>query len=163
MKYGYLKSGKNAFKKGDFDSNGFTLIEVITVIAIFVLISALFLGTFFSLRDYRTLERDAAETRAYLEEARIYTQGSRDDSSYGVRFEDNFITLFKGNSWITREEEIRSYSFGGSTEILMEGIGNTEEIVFERLFGEPSVSGEILLSGKERDITVTVLPGGFIE
>ena len=142
---------------------GFTLIEIVAVVAIMGIITGLLLTTFFSLSNYSSLERDAAEARAHLEEARIYTQGSRQASSYGVRFEDNEMVLFKGESWLERDDELRSYEFNRSTEVSLGGLGGESEIVFRRLFGEPSVSGTITLSGSGRTVEINVLSSGFVE
>lgn len=142
---------------------GFTLIEILAVVAIMAIISSLLLSTFFSLSGYSSLERDAAETRAYLEEARIYTQGSRLASSYGVRFAGDEIVLFKGESWLERDEELRRHGLNRSTEVSLVGIGGESEVVFRRLFGEPSISGNITLSGSDRSIIISVLSSGFVE
>ncbi|MGM0482427.1 MAG: type II secretion system protein [Patescibacteria group bacterium] len=157
-----MTKGKVA-EKIKTDNRGFTLVEIIVVIAILVLISSLLLSVFLSLRNYRALERDVAEVKACLEEARIYTQGSKEDSSYGVYFSGDEITLFKGDSWSTKEKELRSYTFNSSTDLIAGGVNDGDEVVFSGLFGKPGVSGDINLSGVDRDITISVLSSGFVE
>ncbi len=133
------------------------------VVAILGIISSLLLSVFFSLADYRALEREAAEVKAYLEEARIYTQGSRHASSHGVHFGVDEIELFRGESWAGKEESIKTHRLNSSISISMDGLGGGSEIVFRRLFGEPDVFGDIVLSGPKRDLVVTLLPSGIIE
>ncbi len=145
------------------DTRGFTLAEILMVLAILGIISSLLLSVFFNLNRYRALERDAAEVRAYLEEARIYTQGSHHASSYGVRFEEGSVELFRGDSWEERHESIKDHDLDPSVSISVEGLNGNNEVVFQRLFGEPDVSGEIILSGFGRDIIIDLLSSGFVE
>lgn len=142
---------------------GFTLVEMIIVMAILAIISSLLFSVFYNLNNYKSLERDAAEVRACLEEARIYTQGSRNDSSYGVYFSDSGVTLFKGDSWITKEKEIREHVFNRSTGLVVDDISEGDEVVFSGLFGKPDMAGDITLSGLDSSITVSLLPAGFVE
>ncbi|MGM0628893.1 MAG: pilus assembly FimT family protein [Patescibacteria group bacterium] len=157
-----MTKGKDAENIKD-DNSGFTLTEIVVVIAILTLISTLLFSVFHSLRDYRALERDVAEVRAYLEEARIYTQGSREDSSYGVYFSGDEITLFKGDSWATKEKELKKHTFNSSTDLVAGNVSDGDEVVFKGLFGKPGVVGNVNLSGATRDITVSVLSSGFVE
>ena len=136
--------------------------EVLVVLTIMTVVLSILLFSFFNLANYRALEGDVAKIRSFLEEARIYTQGSREDSSYGVYFTEKEVTLFKGESWDEREEELRAHSFNVYVSVDTGGIGS-DEVVFRRLFGEPAVSGDILVSSRGRDILITVLSSGLME
>ncbi|MFP4539541.1 MAG: Tfp pilus assembly protein FimT/FimU [Candidatus Paceibacterota bacterium] len=142
---------------------GVTLIEILIVLTLLGIVFSLLLSTFSDLGSYRSLERDAAEVKSLLEEARIYTQGSREDSSYGVYFEGDEIALFKGGSWDTREAELERYQLQRGSDISLDGIGGEQEIVFDRLSGELDVTGDISISGNDRDIVITLLKSGLVE
>ncbi len=156
---------ETSFRERVFRSSekGFTLLEIVLVLSILGIIFSILLFTFFSLLNYRTLERDTAEVKAYLEEARIYTLGSKKDSSYGVFLDLESVTIFRGNSWNEREEELRRYRFEGLTTVSLTGLGGEDEVVFRRIFGEPSVNGAITLSGPAGVRTVTILSSGVID
>lgn len=146
-----------------FLKRGFTLIEILLVLSILGIIFSILLFTFFNLLNYRTLERDAIEVRAYLEEARMYTLGSKNDSSHGVYFDSESVTIFRGDSWSEREEELRRYRFEGLTSVSLVGLGGENEVVFQRIFGEPSVFGEIIFSGPAGERKILILSSGIID
>jgi prepilin-type N-terminal cleavage/methylation domain-containing protein len=145
------------------NSKGFTVIEILIVLAVLSILFSLLLSVFFNLADYRALERDCAEIRAYLEEARIYTQSSRLESSYGVYFNTNGIELFRGDSWSTKEESLKTHQFNSFVSVSDSSLGGADEVVFHRLFGEPSVHGEIRVSGPKREMIINLFSSGIVE
>lgn len=153
---------KSFFEEKTFRQKGFTLTEVLVVLTIMTVILSILLSTFYNLDSYRALEGDVAEIRSFLEEARMYTQGSREDSSYGVYFAEKGITLFRGESWEEKVEELKDHNFNMYVSVDTVGVGS-DEIVFKRLFGEPTVSGNLLVSSRGREITVTILSSGLME
>lgn len=157
---------KNIFKNKSStvflkNSRGFTVVETLIVLTILVILFSLLLSVFFNLADYRALERDCAEIRAYLEEARIYTQSSKLESSYGVYFNTDEIELFRGDSWATKEEILKTHQFNRSVSVSNTSLGGANEVIFYRLFGEPSVYGEIKVSGPKREIVINLFSSGI--
>ncbi len=145
------------------NNKGFTVVEILVVLSVLAILFSLLLSVFFSLADYRALERDCAEIRAYLEEARIYTQSSRLESSYGVYFNADEIELFRGDSWATKEESLKTHQFNSFVSVSDTSLGGVDEVVFHRLFGEPSVHGEIRVSGPKREIVINLFSSGIVE
>ncbi len=159
----YKKSHRKERSFCPAKDEGFTLVEILMVIVVLGIIASLLLSVFYALADWRALEREAAEIKAYLEEARIYTQASRHASSHGVYFGDEEMELFRGESWAEKEESIRAHRLSGSISIIMDDLGGESEIVFFRLFGEPSVFGDIVVAGPRRELVITLLSSGLVE
>jgi len=145
---------------------GFTLIEILVVIAIIALVSSLMIFAFTGLESVQALEQEVGTVRGFLEEARVYTQGSRSASSYGVWFEEEGVTLFRGESWAERDEILQDRRFDQSVIISLIDLNDGgSEVVFERLFGEPHTWGEIRLwsTSEEADRRVIIHPSGLVE
>ena len=107
-----------------FSRPGFTVIEMIVVLAIFILSAAVtlpFLGTFPQTEDLETISVDALLA---LRRAQSRTMSGQRDSSWGVHFQVGGFTLFAGESFEKREvafDEAHvvpvAYSFTGLTTV----------------------------------------------
>ncbi len=146
--------------KRPISNSGFTLVELLAVIAISGLLCAYFLSSFSSLRSQRQLDASAHRALSILDRARSQTLASQGGLQYGVYFSSTTATLFSG----------ASYSAGASGNqaaaidplIRISGIslaGGGSSAVFDRLSGKTAQSGTITLSiaadpSKTRVITV---------
>ncbi len=146
-------------------TRGFTLIEVVVALALLSIIATLVFTAFTRLGSHQILEQETSTVRAFLEEARMYTVSSREASAHGVLFSSGGVVLFRGDSWSNVEEVLKEHSFDSTVEISTLSLEGDSEIVFTRLFGEPSTHGEITLSSTRENTTrvITVLEGGLVE
>jgi len=128
---------------------GFTLVEILIVIVIvsFLLIFTLSWGMDF----WKTQQIDsmAEEVIQALRRARLSSVSSGSDSSSGVYFDSGRYVLFRGTSYASRDSEevfLSDASFSG----------DISEVVFSKLEGMPSNTGDIILtvSGKTRTINI---------
>ena len=142
------------------------MLELLLVIFILSIIASVLFFAFVRLGFHQTLEQEAATARAFLEEARIHTQSSRLASSHGVLFSEDGITLFRGPSWDDREEILKEHRFDSSVRVTSINFADdSDEVVFTRLFGEPTTIGKIELSSLRNDSqrSIAVTASGFIE
>jgi len=145
---------------------GFTLIEFIISLGI---ISILLLLTFISASSFRAHTNLTTSANNLLEDARSQqskTVASEGASTYGVHFEVNRYTLFKGSNFSSRDpafDEIRN--FPTSVELSGWNIGGGNDIVFERVTGATPNSGTATLrhkdSGQVKTITIASSGGVF--
>ncbi len=80
------------------------------------------------------------------------------DSAFGVYFTDNSYTFFKGDSYVTRDKE---YDKVFEVPLLLD-LSGLQEVVFSKMGGVPSSTGNIVLSNKQDSQTITVNEVGRI-
>ena len=122
-------------------AKGFTLIEIIIVIALITLLAALVAPAGIDFYQDNIEERQALLLKTNLEKARDFAIAGKLDSSWGVKFypDDQECTdcyvFFKGNSY---KKRIIAYDkvFTLSSGIDIEGMS---EVVFEKITGEPHI------------------------
>jgi prepilin-type N-terminal cleavage/methylation domain-containing protein len=145
---------------------GFTIIELLIVITILAIISAVVLTSLSSINTSQAIDKDAQAIVAYLDQAKSNTLASKDASQYGVRFASTTITLFKGSTYNSSEPENRTYLLNPATIIKTVSLtGGGLDVVFSRLTGETAQNGTILVSSTRASTTrtVTIYKTGAIE
>ncbi len=126
--------------------HGFTLIELIIVIAILFILIVGLVAAFASFTKGHALSGAAESALSLLEKARSQTLASIGDTQYGARFDASSMTLFAG-----------SYSGGApgnvvfpyDSRVTMSNIslsGAGSEVIFKRLSGATDQSGTITFS-----------------
>lgn len=129
---------------------GLTLIEILISILILVILALLIpLGIDFYKRQ--ELENQARAVLQTLRRAQLKAMAIEFDSSFGVHLTDERYVLFKGNSYETRDPQYDEvFNF---PEII--SVSGLSEIVFSKLEGRPSVTGEIILNiGEEKRVII---------
>lgn len=139
-------------------SAGFTLLEVILAVSLMIIIGSFsmsFATNFF-------LQNAAGNTQAQfigeMRKAQMYAMSSKENSAWGIYYNANTITLFKGNSYITRDATWDE-RYVSNANLIVSGFS---EVVFARLTGLPSTTGTITITGNGSSKTVTVNSQGVI-
>ncbi len=127
-------------------NKGFTLVEILVAIALMALISTVVIFSFSRINSMGALDKGSAEVVSTLNEARSLTLSSKDSSSYGVRFEESEIILFRGvyNPSSAENILIPLSSLIRISDVSLEGGGS--EVLFERLSGAVSENGSVTVS-----------------
>lgn len=113
---------------------GFTMMELIIVIALFVIFAVLVIPTGFNFYQEEILEQDSAILHNNLKEAQSRAAAGKNDSSWGIKFTpedqdcDDCYVLFMGESYDERDESYDEV-FEISSEVEME---EDDEIVFQK-------------------------------
>jgi len=120
-------------------NKGISIIEVLVVISILSIISAIVVPRLSGFRNQQVLKNTTEDIVSLLNEARNNTISSKDSTNYGVHFESDKVVLFKGLSFesSTSNKEIKLDS---SIVIPEDGGINLQnggdDIVFERITGD---------------------------
>ncbi len=150
-------------KKGIRD--GFTLVEILIVIAILGILSAISILTFRALYTNATLRAATQEVYLMLEDARSRTLASEDAFTYGVHIASSSVTRFRGSVYVAGDANNVVYVFEGGVTATGTIVASGSSIVFERLTGDAAGNGRIYL--RDRDGTATntieVQASGLIE
>ncbi len=140
------------------DSNGFTLVEVLVVMAI---IAGLFIaGSFVGLDVYRgdLIKAEQAIMVSALQKARSRAMNNIEASPHGVYIDTNFYVIFRGVASTTAPSI--NEKIPRNTGVVISGINN---VVFSQLSGEPPTTGDIILGEGLRTKTITIRSSGLID
>src|SRR4030042_5171619 len=141
-------------------NRGFTLIEVLVVIAIFTAIFSISLYFFGGLSKKESLEKDIASLTALIRNARLLSVASKNASAFGIHLEGDRVVLFEGTSYISDGPNEKIIFFSREVYLHSSFInGGGADIVFARLTGATANYGNITLSlwDNSASTTITVL------
>jgi len=152
-----VKNNKNSMLR--FKS-GFTLVEIMLVIALMVLISSISVPVYQSFQVKNDLEASSNELVQSLRRAQILAQANEGDSTWGVSVQPGGLVVFKGLNYSGRDTDYDEV-FEMATSITPSGI---TEVVFDKLSGLPKTSGDMILTTSNGDIkTISINSRGIIE
>lgn len=138
---------------------GFTLIELIVVIAIFIIFIAVSESAFFNFQSHSNLEIATVNLVESLRHAKANAQQVQGDSKWGVEIFGSQITVFSSSS----DYNHRNLALDQAST-LTSGVssGGLSEIVFEKVTGTTLNSGTITLSGNNGSKVITINAKGTI-
>jgi prepilin-type N-terminal cleavage/methylation domain-containing protein len=121
-------------------NGGFTLIELIIVVGIFLLLVALVVPALVFFKRQSLLDSTAQEIFNTLRLAQNKTLSSEGASSFGVYFETNKFTLFKGAVYSAGAPDNEIHNLDTTLRISEINLGGSQ-VVFDRLSGTTANSG----------------------
>ena len=145
---------------------GFTLVEILIVIAILGILVGIVVTSFATFRSVQGLDKDSETVVEVLQQARSQTLVSQNASQYGVHFASSTVTLFTGTTYVPGSSTNQDYLLVGSDTVLSLSLtGNGTNVVFARLNGETAQNGTIVLSSQTsgRTRTVTIYKTGLVQ
>ncbi len=150
-------------------TKGISALEIIIVISVIGILSAIILPNLSKFRDEQALATTTADIVSLLNEARVSTLSSINSSQYGVHFESSRAVLFAGTSFTEPNATNKEISFSSVVTIPTSGgisiAGGGSNIVFHRLTGGPTAYGTItiqLKSNSSRQKTITIGKTGLV-
>lgn len=135
----------------------FTAVEVLMTLGIIAVTAGISVPTYRNFQIRNDLDLAVAQTVHGLARAQLLSQTGQSDGAWGFRVPEG--TVFLGENYVVRdtdEDEVVALPQG----ITVYGV---EEVVFERVTGKPSVTGDIIFeaaNGEQR--TITVSPDGVL-
>lgn len=144
---------------------GFTLIEILVVVALIALLATAVVVSTVSFRSQIDLNTAAQNILNTLRIARAKTLASESASQYGVYFESGQYVLFKGTSYNPPASDNEFHSLPSGFEIANVSIGGGNEAIFQRLTGITSQSGSVdvrQISDPAKSKTIVIDPSGEV-
>jgi prepilin-type N-terminal cleavage/methylation domain-containing protein len=147
--------------------SGFTLIEILVVIAFIALLSTITFQSFRALNDKEALDKDAHGILSLMLEARSLTLSSKNANQYGVHFESDKAVIFTGGVYDANASDnvVMDLNHGVRiTDIDLQGGGN--EVIFTRLTGNTSQYGTTtisLLADSSKTKSIVIFQSGLSE
>ncbi|MFA6354854.1 MAG: prepilin-type N-terminal cleavage/methylation domain-containing protein [Candidatus Paceibacterota bacterium] len=123
-------------------NKGFTLLEVLVVLAIFAILFAVSDGVYINFKRANNLSITTNTIVEAVRYASSNASSNRGDSKWGVKINNNEILIFKGDSYESRDTSFNE-SFKITGGIIVSGLS---EVIFEKLSGATLSPGTIILS-----------------
>lgn len=140
---------------------GFTLIEILLVLAIMVILASIILPSFGKMRENQVLKSTTSEVISVIDKARSQSLSSVGSSEYGVHFQTDKIVLFKGITYSSSDAENEDIILTIPATISTISLtGGAVDVYFDRLSGAPSKSGTIVISVSSLSKTITISATG---
>src|SRR3989339_187138 len=137
-------------------SGGFTVIELLIVMAILALLLASVPFAMTSFQESRSMDTAVQSTMQSLRRAQVLSQAVDGDETWGVYLQSGSVIVFQGASYVARDsafDEVLEFS----DSIQVSGV---TEVIFEKLTGEPNATGDILFESNTRIQTLTIFETG---
>lgn len=145
---------------------GFTVVELLVVVAITAMIAAIVIASLNNFRERQVPKNSIGEIAGLLERARSLTLASKDETVYGVHLLTNGAYLFKGTIFSSSSVDNIFVPLDALVATRSTLVGGGSKIVFDRLTGKTSQYGTIdiyLVSSTTQKRTITVHQTGIIE
>jgi prepilin-type N-terminal cleavage/methylation domain-containing protein len=134
---------------------GFTIVELIVVMAIISIIAGLTFFGFTNYAHYQHYDQAVGSTKAAIIDARVRARSSETVNGLGIKVLTDSIVVFQGTSYNALASTNRTTDITGAvlTSAFSNGIN---EIVFNNLTGLPNATGTILIESTEFNASTTV-------
>lgn len=149
------------------NNRGFTLIELILVIGVLSVVFGSSTIVFGNVIQRNSLKYNGYQLVQNLREARINSVSQKNDSAWGIYFDDTSIphgyTFFKGQSYNTRDSNLDLvFEFPEVVTINQLSLGGFDEVVFSQSSGLASNSGSIDLLADTETYSISINDLGFV-
>lgn len=138
---------------------GFTLVEVLVVLGVVLLLTAIVVPSLARVRQQQALQNTTNGIIALITSARTKTLSGADNTVHSVKFETTRAIIFKGTTYMNGASDNQVYTYESpvvmSTPTLS---GGGSVLMFDRLRGTTATHGTLQLqlpNGTTRTITVT--------
>lgn len=138
---------------------GFTLIELILVIAILSFISLLSSPFYSRFLLQNAVDNTVDELSSSLRKAQTYSMAGKQGSTWSVNSSSSTITLYKGISFASRNP-VFDEKFSVNPNVSVSGM--TTDISYARATGLPSSTPTITVSSGNNSKTITINSQGVV-
>lgn len=149
------------FKK---NTRGFSLLELVIVIAILGVLVATIVPSFLKFRQSSVLNTETQELVTIINRARLLSVSSKNDQQFGVHFEAGQVVLFSGATYSAAATTNEAHVFSPAITLSSFTInGGGSEVLFQKVTGatNQNATTTLMVVGTTASTTVIVRPTGI--
>ncbi|MEO5627330.1 MAG: prepilin-type N-terminal cleavage/methylation domain-containing protein [Candidatus Saccharimonadales bacterium] len=143
----------------NLSNDGFTIIEIILVIGIITIMTAVAAPFYLSLSNSNELDAATNLLAQDLYQAQTYSRNQAQDAQWGVSVNGQVITLFSGSSYAARNPA-NDVVYTVPKAVKLSG---SSQVVYSKLYGLPQATGSFSLVGGGKTSNVVVNNKGMVE
>lgn len=132
---------------------GFTITEVLLSVVLLGMIAGMSIPFYRTYLDRNELDQTTMTLAQTMRRAQFMSIAQDGDSAWGVKVSSSSILLFKGASYLTRDQNVDESTTLAPTI----GFSGLSEVVFQKGSGVPTTTGTstfILNNGDTRNVTI---------
>lgn len=123
------------------------MLELLITFGVLLSVVGIIAASFFQFRRRVVVDNAAGEVVGLLREARAFTLASRDGAAWGVHFEADAVTLFRGPTYTSGAAGNKAVRFASAVTLATTSIaGGGSDILFKKLTGESAPFGTTTIS-----------------
>ena len=146
---------------------GFTLIEIMITMALFILLAGIGVGAYFSYYSFSLIKNDMNQVNTLIRDTRFKALKNPLTDNYGIHIDSatRTITSFRDtyNPVNTENIDVELEQLDITDLSLNPNIGTTDEILFEAQTGKTQNDGSFTLSENNYSHTIIINPQGVVE
>ncbi|MCX6779855.1 MAG: prepilin-type N-terminal cleavage/methylation domain-containing protein [Candidatus Magasanikbacteria bacterium] len=136
--------------------NGFTLLELLLSVALISLLAGIAAPMYLSLQSENEVAIAATTVADILRRGQIHAQAVDGDSDWGVEMVSSTITVFKGNNFASRDQNLDE-NYKLSATVKLSGLN---EVIFNKFSGWTAASGTVMIihqDGRQKNVSINEL------
>jgi len=135
-------------------NSGFTIIELLIVIAIAVVIAGLLFGAFLQYARYQSYQQSVSEIALAVSQVQAAARVATLDQDHGLAFTANSIIQFTGSNYDVSATTNVSRTFA-NVQIIPTLTAGASELRLHKVTGFPNATGTVLVVGTVYPATTT--------
>lgn len=146
------------------NQSGFSIIELLIVIALLAIVATFSIMSFIEYRDFQASRATVVDINSLIKETKQKTISAETTGQFGLYFSTSSLTVFEGSVYSPTGINNKVYIFP-NTNLKTNFSDSSNQIVFSRLTGEASATGTIDVGSVRLNstTTITILGSGLIE
>jgi type II secretory pathway pseudopilin PulG len=143
---------------------GFTLVEILVILAILVLVIGFVTIGFRNFASFQQYNQAVSEVRFMLETTQQQARSANDDASHGVKFSPSSLISFVGDAYVVGDPQNDTATYSLVT-LQYDLTGGADEVIFAKLTGLPSATGTVTIIGERfiASTTIEITAAGVIQ
>lgn len=143
---------------------GISVIEILVVVAILGILTAISTGLFTSLANSQSLDKETETIVSFINKARNNAINSLELTQHGVIFASSTVRVFYGTNPATAPTST-TYNVSSKDKIWNVTFGNGQSyLYFNKLTGKPNTSGTLQVRHSDNTSkTIRIYATGFVE